>query len=54
MSHLKNVLARERVRKVANGATINGTYKMMPGEALTAFRHDLLLLVKIAEGAPER
>lgn len=34
--------ARERVRKVAEGATINGTYRMLPGEALEAFRADLL------------
>lgn len=34
--------ARERVRKVAEGATINGTYRMLPGEALDAFRADLV------------
>lgn len=38
-------LAQERVRRVAKGATINGTYRLPPGEALDAFRADLLRIV---------
>jgi hypothetical protein len=37
--------AAGRVRKVAKGATINGTYKLNPEDALAAFRADLLILV---------
>lgn len=38
-------LAQDRVRRVAKGATINGTYKLLPEPALDAFRADLLLIV---------
>ena len=38
-------LARERIRAIAKGATINGTYRLPPGEALDAFRADLLRIV---------
>jgi len=38
-------LAVDRVRKVAKGATINGTYRMSPEPALDAFRADLLRIV---------
>ena len=38
-------LACDRVRKVAKGATINGTYKLAPEPALDAFRADLLRIV---------
>lgn len=38
-------LAKRRVRKVAEGATINGTYRLSPEEALEAFRSDLLLIL---------
>ena len=38
-------LAVDRVRKVAKGATINGTYRMAPEPALDAFRADLLRIV---------
>jgi hypothetical protein len=37
--------ARDRVRNVARGATINGTYRLPPGEALDAFRADLLRIL---------
>jgi hypothetical protein len=37
--------ARRRVRAVAEGATINGTYKLLPIPALEAFRSDLLLIL---------
>jgi hypothetical protein len=37
--------AIERVAKVAGGDTINGAYKLPPGEALEAFRADLRDLV---------
>lgn len=36
---------RERVRRVAMGETINGVYRLPPGEALSAFRADLLALL---------
>jgi hypothetical protein len=36
---------RERVRKVAEGATVNGTYQLPPGEALAAFRADLIAIL---------
>lgn len=39
------VVARDRIRRVAKGDTINGTYKLAPEPALDAFRADLLLLV---------
>jgi len=35
----------QRLRAIAKGATINGTYKMLPEPALEAFRADLLALV---------
>jgi hypothetical protein len=38
-------LAARRVRAVAKGATINGTYGLRPELALEAFRADLLLIV---------
>lgn len=38
--------ARDRVRRVAEGATINGTYRLPVGESLEAFRTDLLFLLK--------
>jgi hypothetical protein len=38
-------LAVERVRRIAKGATINGTYKLAPEPALDAFRADLLRIV---------
>lgn len=38
-------LAQDRVRKVALGGTINGTYRMSPEPALDAFRADLLRIV---------
>lgn len=38
-------LARERVRRVAEGGTINLTYRMSPEPALDAFRADLLLIL---------
>jgi hypothetical protein len=38
-------LAMARVRAVAKGATINGTYKMLPGAAIEAFKTDLLLIL---------
>lgn len=37
--------ARERVRRVAGGATINGTYRLSPEPALEAFKADLLLVL---------
>jgi hypothetical protein len=37
--------ARARVRAVARGGTINGTYGLSPEPALDAFRADLLLIV---------
>lgn len=37
--------ARDRVRAVANGATINGTYKQLPIDSLEAFRRDLLTVL---------
>lgn len=37
--------ARQRVRAVAKGGTINGVYRRLPGEALEAFRHDLLVVL---------
>jgi hypothetical protein len=37
--------SKARIRAVAKGATINGTYRMQPGEALDAFRADLLRIV---------
>lgn len=41
-----------RVKKVADGGTINGTYAKMPMASLVAFREDLKLLVDhiIGEG----
>lgn len=41
--------AVKRVKKVAKGATINGTYKMFPIDALKAFRNDLLLITAAME-----
>ncbi len=41
--------ARERVRAVAKGGQINTTYRLPPGEAVEAFRKDLLLILAIAE-----
>jgi hypothetical protein len=38
-----------RVRKVAEGGTINGSYGMLPGEALAAFRSDLIALLEALE-----
>lgn len=38
-------LARRRVRLVAEGGTINGTYRLSPEPALEAFRADLLLIL---------
>jgi hypothetical protein len=38
-------LARRRVRAVAQGGTINLTYRMSPEPALEAFRADLLLIL---------
>jgi hypothetical protein len=35
----------KRVRAVAEGATINGTYRLPPGEALAAFRADLIAIL---------
>jgi hypothetical protein len=35
-----------RVSAVANGGTINGVYCLQPGDALEAFRRDLLELVE--------
>ena len=40
-----HVLRLARLRAVAKGATINGTYRMSPEPALEAFRADLLALV---------
>jgi len=40
-----HAMSIKRVRAVAKGATINGTYKMLPEPALEAFRADLLALV---------
>lgn len=37
--------ARERVRAVAQGATINGTYKLLPEASLEAFRADLIRIL---------
>lgn len=37
--------AHERVKAVAEGGTINGTYGLMPGAALAAFREDLLTVL---------
>lgn len=37
--------ALARIRKFADGGTINGTYSMMPIAALTAFRGELLDLL---------
>lgn len=39
------VTARDRVRRVAHGATINGTYGQLPMDALEAFRKDLLTVL---------
>ena len=41
--------ALDRVRKVGEGATINGTYAMAPEPALEAFRKDLLLLTTVSQ-----
>lgn len=38
-------MARERVRKVAEGGMINTTYRMSPEPALDAFRADLLRIL---------
>lgn len=38
-------LAKERVRAIARGGTINGTYRMSPESALAAFRADLLRIL---------
>lgn len=40
-----HALRLARVRAVAKGATINGTYRMSPEPALEAFRADLLAIV---------
>ena len=40
-----HALRIKRVRAVAKGATINGTYRLSPEPALEAFRADLLALV---------
>ena len=37
--------AVRRVKLVADGGTINGTYKKLPMAALVAFRADLSLLI---------
>jgi hypothetical protein len=37
-------LAKRRVRRIAKGSTINGTYGLLPNDALEAFRKDLLLI----------
>lgn len=34
-----------RIRRIAKGDSINGTYKLNPKDALAAFRADLLVLV---------
>lgn len=41
--------AKSRIRKVAEGATINGTYRLSPEPALEAFRADL---VRILDACP--
>lgn len=43
-----------RVRAVGEGRTINGTYKLMPGEALAAFREDLLYLTAALQTPPAK
>lgn len=40
-----HALRIQRLRAIAKGATINGTYRMEPIAALDAFRADLLALV---------
>lgn len=37
--------ARDRVRKIAKGGFINTVYRKFPGEALEAFRQDLLRIL---------
>jgi len=44
----------DRVRAVAEGGTINGTYQAMPIAALDAFRADLLTLISARQSDKER
>lgn len=41
--------ARIRVRYVANGQTINGTYKLPPIKALEKFKADLNLILNFVQ-----
>ena len=42
----------ERVRKVADGGTINGTYRALPMDSLIAFRADLSALLSALSAVP--
>jgi hypothetical protein len=42
-----------RVRAVAEGGTINGTYKKLPIAALVAFREDLFALIEVSQSTQE-
>lgn len=44
--------ARIFVREIANGKTINGAYRLPPGEALEAFKADLILILDALEPKP--
>lgn len=43
-------LVLKRLEAIAKGATINGTYKMMPDEALVMFKADLAYIVGYVKG----
>jgi hypothetical protein len=47
----KLFVARLRVRKVAQGGTINGAYRLGPIDALKAFRDDLTIILDFVEEA---
>jgi len=46
--------ARIRVRLVATGQTINGTYKLSPEKALAKFRTDLNLILNFVQEMVEQ